>query len=100
MAEFFCRADADAVFWTFNNISVIQLGDPNISPGVSQLEDGFRTQILHIMADVQHNNSVIQCISFTSGEGETASDPALLMVQGKKYQLLLYVITIITFWYT
>ena len=82
VAEFFCRADADAVFWTVNNISVIQLDDPNISPDNGPLVAGFRTQILRIITDVQYNNSVIQCSSFTSGQGETLSDPALLMVQG------------------
>ena len=88
MAEFYCRADGDAVFWTVNNTPINQLDDLNISPDVGPLVDGFRTRILRITADVQHNNSVIQCSSFTSGEGETASGPALLMVQGTQYQLL------------
>ena len=83
MAEFFCRADGDAVFWTVNNTPVNQLANPNISQDVGQLVDGFPILMLRITADVQYNNSVIQCVSFTSGEGETASDPALLMVQGK-----------------
>ena len=82
MAGFFCRADADSVFWTFNNISVNQLDDPNISQGDGPAVDGFRTRILRIVTDVQHNNSVIQCRSFTSGEGVTPSNPVLLMVQG------------------
>ena len=82
VAEFFCRADADSVFWTVNGISVDDLGDPNITPVVGPLMDGLRTRILHIVADMQYNNSVIQCRSFTRGEGVTASDPALLMVQG------------------
>ena len=85
VAEFFCRAEADGVFWTVNGISVNQLVDPNISPDIGPVVDEFRTQILRIMADVQYNNSVIQCRSFTSGEGETLSGPALLMVQGMWY---------------
>ena len=82
MAEFFCRAEADAVAWTVNGISLTQLDDPNIVAGEGSLVDGVRTEILRITADVQYNNSVIQCLSFTIGEGETISDPALLMVQG------------------
>ena len=85
VAEFFCRANADAVFWTVNGISVNQLNDLNISPDIGPLVDGVHTQILRIMADVQHNNSVIQCLSFTFGEEETPSGPALLMVQGMWY---------------
>ena len=85
VAEFYCRADAGAVFWTINGISVNQLDDPNISPDDGPVVDGVRTRILRIMADVQYNNSVIRCRSFTSSEGETASDPALLMVQGMWY---------------
>ena len=82
MVEFFCRANGDAVFWTVNGISDIQLDDPNITPDNGPVVDGVRTEILRIMADVQHNNSVIQCRSFTSGEGGTLSEPAVLMVQG------------------
>ena len=82
MAEFFCRADARTVFWTVNDISVNRLGDPNITPDDGPFVNGFRTQILRIMADVQYNNSVIHCVSITRGEGETVSAPALLMVQG------------------
>ena len=82
VAEFFCRADADAVFWTVNNESVIQLGDPNISPDNGPVVDGLLTQVLRIMADVQYNNSVIQCSSFSVGEGPASSGPALLLVQG------------------
>ena len=85
MAEFYCRADADAVFWTVNGTSVIQLDDPNISIDDGPLVDGFRTQILRIMADVQYNTSMIQCVSITFGEGVTASDPARLLVQGMWY---------------
>ena len=85
MAEFYCRADGTAVFWTINGVSVNQLDDLNISPDVGPAVNGFRTEILRIMADVQYNNSVIQCVSFTSGEGETASDPAPLKVQGMWY---------------
>ena len=88
VAEFFCRGDGDAVFWTVNGISVNQLGDPNITRDFGPVVGGVRTQILRIMADVQHNNSVIQCVSITFGEGETASDPAQLMVQGLWYYLL------------
>ena len=84
-AEFSCRADGDAVFWTVNGISVNLLDDPNISPDVGPVVDGVRTRILRIIADVQYNNSVIQCLSFTFGEEETLSDPALLMVQGMWY---------------
>ena len=50
--------------------------------GGGSVMDRILTQILHITADVQYNNSVIQCRSFTSGEGVTLSAPALLMVQG------------------
>ena len=82
VAEFFCRADADAVIWTVNDTSVNQFDDPNITPEVGPLMEGLRTRILRITADVQYNNSVVQCLSFTSGEGETLSDPAVLMVQG------------------
>ena len=82
VAEFFCRADANSVFWTVNDISVNQLGDPNITLDVGPVVDGLRFQILRITAGVQNNNSVIQCVSFTIGEGETISDPAVLMVQG------------------
>ena len=82
VAEFFCRADGTAVFWTVNDISVNQLGDPNITPDDGPVVDGLLTQILRITAGVQYNNSVIQCRSFTDGEGVTASDLALLMVQG------------------
>ena len=83
MAEFFCRADVRFSFWKVNNTSVNQLDDPNIYPKFGPAKDGVRTLILHIMAGVQHNNSVIQCIvSVTNGEREIASDPALLMVQG------------------
>ena len=82
VAEFFCRADADGVIWNFNDTSVNQLDDPNITSVEGEAVDGVRTQILRIMADVQYNNSVIHCVSFTFGEGETPSDPALLMVQG------------------
>ena len=82
VAEFFCRANGDAVFWTVNDFSVNQLDDPNIDPDNGPVVDGVRTEILRIMADVQHNNSVIHCVSITFGEGETVSDPALLMVQG------------------
>ena len=85
MAEFYCRANADAVSWTVNGISVNQLDDPNISSGDGPLVDGFRTRILHIMVDVQYNTSIIQCVLITFGEGETASDPARLMVQGMWY---------------
>ena len=85
VAEFFCRADGAAVFWTVNGISVNQLDDPNITPDDGPVVDGLRTQILRIAADVQYNNSVIHCLSFTSGGGETVSDPALLMVQGTWY---------------
>ena len=90
VGEFFCRADADAVFWTVNDISVSQLADPNIYQSDGPVVDGFRTRILRIIADVQHSNSVIQCRSFTSGEGETPSDPVLLMVQGMWYYRFLY----------
>ena len=82
MAEFYCRADADAVSWTVNGIPVNQLVDPNISTDDGPVVDGVRTDILRIVADVQYNNSMIQCRSFTSGEGEAASGPALLLVQG------------------
>ena len=82
MAEFFCRANGISVFWTINDIPLIQLNDPNITSGDGPAVDGFRTQILRIMADVQYNTSVIRCVSFISGEGETFSAPALLMVQG------------------
>ena len=82
MAEFYCRAEADTVFWTVDDEPVNQLADSNISQGDGPVVDGVRTQILRIMADVQYNNSVIQCRSFTSGEGEAASGPALLMMQG------------------
>ena len=86
MAEFYCRAqDASVVFWTVNGIPVNQLPDPNISLDDGPLVDGVRTHVLRIMADVQHNNSMIQCRSFTRGLGETLSDPALLMVQGVWY---------------
>ena len=83
VAEFSCRApNADAVFWIVNNKSFIQLDDPNITRVEGEVVDGVRSQTLRIMAYVQYNNSVIQCRLFTSGEGETASDPVLLMVQG------------------
>ena len=83
VAEFFCRADEGVVFWTVNGISVDDLGDPNITPVVGPLMDGLRTRILRIAADVQYNNSVIHCGSFTISDGETTfSDPALLLVQG------------------
>ena len=88
VAEFFCRVDADGAIWTVNDTSVNQLDDPNITPDDGPVVDGLRTQILHIAADIQYNNSVIECRSFTSGEGETLSDPALLMVQGVWYYLL------------
>ena len=88
MAKFFCRANADAVSWTVNDIAVNQLDDPNIAPDDGPVVDGLRTQILRITADVQHNNSVIQCLSFTTGEGETVSGPAVLMVQGMWFLLL------------
>ena len=87
MAEFYCRADADAVSGTVNGIPVNQLVDPNISPDDGPVVDGVRTRILRIMADVQYNASMIQCVSFTFDEGETASDPALLMVQGSFYYM-------------
>ena len=82
VAEFFCRADADGVIWTVNGISVNQLDDPNITRDVGPVVGGFRTRILRIMADVQHNNSVIQCVSITFGAGATSSAPDVLMVQG------------------
>ena len=82
VAEFFCRADADGVIWTFNNISVNTLDDSNITPDDGSVVDGVRTRILRITADVQHNNSVIHCVSVSISEGNTLSDPALLMVQG------------------
>ena len=82
MAEFFCRANGDSVFWTVNGISLNQLDDPNITSDDGPVVDGVRTQILRITADVQYNNSVIHCVSFTSGEGVIVSAPALLMVQG------------------
>ena len=82
VAEFFCRVEADAVFWRVNDISDILLDDPNIASDDGPVVDGLQTQILRIMADVQYNNSVVQCVSFTIGEGETVSAPALLMVQG------------------
>ena len=85
VAKFFCRADADAVVWTVNGTSVKQLDDPNISPDVGPEVDGVHTQILRIIADVQYNTSMIQCVSITLGEEETPSDPALLMVQGMWY---------------
>ena len=82
VAEFICRADGDAVFWTVNDISLIQLDDPNIIPDNGPVVDGVRTEILRIMADAQYNNSEIQCTSFIRGGGETASEPAVLMIQG------------------
>ena len=89
MAEFSCRADVDAddVFWTVNDISVNRLNDSNISEDYGPEVGGVPTLILRIIADVQHNNSVIQCKSILrsrafSVDGETPSDPALLMVQG------------------
>ena len=85
MAEFSCRADGDAVFWTVDDEPVNQLDDPNISLDDGPTVDGVHTRILRIMADVQYNTSVMQCVSFTFGGGETASDPALLMVQGMWY---------------
>ena len=87
MAEFFCRANGAAVFWTVNDTPVNQLDDPNIDPDDGPVVDGVRTEILRIMADVQYNNSVVRCLSFTFGKGETASAPALLMVQGTWYYL-------------
>ena len=88
VAEFFCRANGDAVFWTFNDTALNELDDPNVIPDDGPVVDGVRTEILRITVDVQHNNSVIQCRSFTSGEGETFSGPAVLMVQGMWYYLL------------
>ena len=83
MAEFVCHVDADVFFWTINDISVNQLGDPSIDPDDCPVVDGVRTEILRIMADVQYNNSMIQCHS-----RETVSDPAILMVQGMWFLLL------------
>ena len=88
VAEFFCRADGDGVFWRVNDISVNQLNDPNIQRALGTVVDGITTERLRITTDVQYNNSVIQCTSFTIGEGETLSDPALLMVQGMRDYLL------------
>ena len=82
VAKFFCRANGAAVFWTFNGIPVNQLDDPNITPDDGPVVDGVRTRILRIAADVQYNNSVIRCVSFTFSKEDTVSAPALLMVQG------------------
>ena len=88
MAEFFCRKKADAVGWTVNDASLKDLNDSNIAAGEGSLVDGVSTGTLRILADVRHNNSVVHCVSFTIGEGETSSGPAILMVQGMWYYLL------------
>ena len=89
-AEFFCRAEGDIIFFIVNNISDSNLNDPNITPDFGLMIDGILTRILRIVAGVEHNNSVIQCLSITT-IGLTAtvqqSDPALLMVQGKQHYL-------------
>ena len=85
VAEFFCRANGDAVFWTVNDTSVNRLDDPNITIDYGSVVDGVRTRILRITADVQYNNSVIHCVSVSISEGNTRSDPALLIVQGMWY---------------
>ena len=87
VAEFFCHVEGDIIFFIVNNISQNNLNDSNITPDVGPLINGIRTQILRIVAGVEHNNSVIQCTSVTTnGQGATVqqSDPALLMVQGKQ----------------
>ena len=86
VAEFFCRADADTVFWIVNSTSSNFLNDTNINSVDGPIIDGVRTQILRIMTGVQHNNTVMRCRSITITPGGIVlneSLPALLMVQGK-----------------
>ena len=82
MAEFFCRADANSVFWTVNGITVIQLNDSRITEHDGEIVDELRTQILRIISTTKYNNSIIQCHSFSSGEDVMESEPVILRVQG------------------
>ena len=88
VAEFFCRADADSVFWVINGTPLNHLDDSEISDSEGEVIDGIHTRILAIMANAEHNNTVIQCKAFKNGEGEMHSDLVLLKVQGMLFSII------------
>ena len=57
------------------------LNDSNILETIGR----DRIRILRIMATMKHNESVIQCNSYTSGEEVSKSDPVVMLVQGMYY---------------
>ena len=80
VADFNCRVNTSvtSVFFLLNCTSITMLDDEN----VSSLSGSEGLSTLHINANVEYNNSIIQCGAFIIGEGEFLTDPVLLLVQG------------------
>ena len=70
-----------SVFFLIDNISTSMLNDPSISTRM-EVVMGDTVNFLRIEANIEHNNTMIQCGITIAGGREFLTDPVQLRVQG------------------